>query len=243
MATRLGAGGLVLVVVAVLLRRLLRLSGPPSAYRGLPPLGALRESIYQPVAAELETQSAMLGVSLNDAIEERDCDHDEIAWRLASLTLDGWSRLADLLAAVLDVINKHLPMASVPLPVRSMVAHRFRSRIMLDYLRMHEVLDQLVFRSRLRFHLHIRVLRRAVETLSADFESAQRRGELALDHSPEFWGQLDFDFHDFDLITKETTLAFRAFLLYLPDEFLLAFAADLQPIMERGVRSVPSERR
>lgn len=190
----------------------------------------------------METQSAMLGVSLNDAIEERDSHHEEIAWRLAWLTLDEWSRLAELLAALLAVINKHLPSARVPLPVRSMVAHRFRSRIMLDYVRMHEVLDQLVFRSRLRFHLHIRVLRRAVETLSADFESTQRQGERALDHSLEFWGQLDFDFHDFDLITKETMLAFRAFLLYLPDEFLPAFAADLEPILRHGVRCAPAER-
>jgi len=243
MAMRLGVGGVVLVLVAVLLRRLLRLSAPSFTFRGLPPLDAVREAIYQPIAAELETLSAMLGVSLNDAIEERDCDHDAIAWRLASLTLDEWSRLAGLLSDLLGVIDKHLPMATLPLPVRSVVARRFRSRIMLDYLRVHEVLDQLVFRSRLRFHLHIRVLRRAAETLSTDFEEAQRRGEQAPDGAPESWGQLDFDFHDFDLITKEALLALRAFLLYLPDEALPAFVADLEPMLCSGVRATPSERR
>jgi len=145
--------------------------------------------------------------------------------------------VADIVDLLLSAITKHLPVARLPLPIRNMVAHRFRSQSMIDYVRMHEILDQLVFRSKFRFHLHIRVLRRAAETLTADFGSTQHQGERTTERPVAVWNQLDLDFHDFDLITKETLLALRAFLLYLPDDGLADFATDLSPILAHGVRS------
>jgi hypothetical protein len=73
-------GLLVLVLVGALLRWILRLDRPvaPRA-AGRVPLGADREAIFQPIAQEIETQAAILGISLNDAIEERDAGQSEIA--------------------------------------------------------------------------------------------------------------------------------------------------------------------
>ena len=222
-------GALVLIGAGVLLRRVLHLDRVMTPRpEGLLPLSPDREAIFQPIAQEVETQAAILGISLNDAFEERDAGHADIAWRLVRLSVSEWDRLTEIVKLLLNTMGKHLASAQAAVPVRSMVAHRFRSRIMIDYVRIHELLDQLVFRSRLRFQLHLRVLRRAMETLTAEFRRAYRYAERTEDHPPELWNRLDIYFHDLDLVVKEALLALRAFLICLPHAALERFATDLR---------------
>jgi hypothetical protein len=47
---------------------------------------------------------------------------------------------------------------------------------------------------------------------------------------------LDLYFHDFDLIAKETLLAFRSLLACQSPEGVRGMAADLQDLLDRGVR-------
>jgi hypothetical protein len=202
-------------------------------------LTAERESIYQPIALEIETQASILGVSLNDALEERDLGKQEIARRLVGLADCEWVRLAQLSSGLLNALGKYIPTARVVIPVRNIAAHHFKSPAMVDYARMHEVLDQFVFRYKLRFQLHMRVLRRAMETLTAEFGQTYRIVLGTGGGADGVWKHLDLCFHDFDLITKEVLLAFRAFLTSLPDEELQAFTNDLNALIVRGVRTTP----
>ena len=231
-------GGLVLLLLGMLLRWILRLNRPEGQHaRGLVTLGPDREVIFQPIAQEMETQATILGISLNDAINERDAGQPEIAWRLVRLAASEWDRLAEILRLLSKVLADHVANARVVIPTRSVTAHHFRSRVMIDYLRMHELLDQLVFRSKLRFQLHLRMLRRAADTLSTEFRRAYRYADRTEDRPPELWNRLDYYFHDFDLITKETLLAFRALLFCLPHSDLASLAADLKPLLRHGVRA------
>jgi hypothetical protein len=233
-------GGGFLLLFGYALRRFLNLQGA-SAGRpcGWVHLTVERESIYQSVALEIETQASILGVSLNDAIEERDLGKQEIAWRLVGLADCEWERLAQIANGLLNALGKYMPAARVVVPVRNIASHRFKSPAMVDYARMHEVLDQFVFRYKLRFQLHIRVLRRAVETLTSEFGQTYRSVLRTGASSNGVWNHLDLCFHDFDLITKEVLLAFRAFLASLPDEELEALATDLNALVVRGVRTTP----
>jgi hypothetical protein len=231
-------GALILGGVGILLRRLLRLDEGRSQSAGrLPALSEDRATVYQPVVQEIETQAAILGISLNDAFEERDAGNPDIAWRLVRLSVSEWDRLADIVTLLLSHMTKHLGAAKIVVPTRNMGAHHFRSRVMIDYVRMHELLDQLVFQSRLRFQLHLRVLRRAVGTLSGEFRRSYRYAERTGDCPPELWTRFDLYFHDFDLVAKETLLAFRALLACLPPSALPSFSADLKAILRRGVRT------
>jgi hypothetical protein len=202
-------------------------------------LNPARECIYQSVAAEMETQVSIVGISLNDAIEQRDSGRREMAWRLVDLTECEWDRLAQIVSGLLNTLAKYMPVARVAVPVRSVAAHHFKSSPMAGYARMHEAFDQFVFRYKLRFYLHIRLLRHAVEALTAEFGRTYRCGLRADDDSDGVWNHLDLYFHDFDLITKEALLAFRAFLVCLPDEELSDFAADLNALVAHRVRTAP----
>jgi len=230
-------GGLVLVAFGAVLRRVLRMNsdGPKP---GPVPLGLAREAIYRPIALELETQAAILGISLNDAFEERDSGRSDNAWCLVHLSTSEWGRLAEIVVALLNTVNEYMPLARVAVPVRSLATQHFKSRIMIELMRTHELVQQLVFRSKLRFQLHIRTLRRAAETVTADFRHEYHAAEDAGNQSPDLWRLLDLEAHDFDLITKETLLAFRAFLPCLRDSDLAGFAAEIKSVMPRGVRTV-----
>ena len=235
----IGAVGFLLVFGSVL-RRVLHLEGTSvRVSRGWVYLNAEREAVYQSIALEVETQASILGVSLNDAVEERDLGKQEIAWRLVGLADCEWERLGQLANGLLNALGKYMPAARVVVPVRNIAAHHFKSHAMVDYARMHEVLDQFVFRYKLRFQLHIRVLRRAVEALTTEFGQTYRSVLRTGSSSDGVWNHLDLCFHDFDLITKEVLLAFRAFLACLPDEELPALATDLSALIVRGVRATP----
>ena len=233
-------GSAVLVAFGVVLRRLLRMDGSQSrpSRSGRTTLNSSREDVYLPLALELETQAAILGISLNEAFEERDSGHPEIAWRFVRLSASEWGRLAEIVVVMLDLVAEYMPVVHVVVPGRTLVADRFKSQIMIDSIRMHEVVSQLVFRSKLRFNLHIRTLRRAVETLTVDFRQTCRSAEEVQDPSPDLWRSFDFEAHDFDLLTKEALLAFRAFLLSLHDSDVAKFGAELKAVMPRGVRAV-----
>ena len=72
--------------------------------------------------------------------------------------------------------------------------------------------------------------------LSKEFRRACREGERTLDSSDELWTRLDYYFHDFDLIAKETLLAFRTLLACQSPERAQELALDLQTLLERGMR-------
>ena len=114
---------------------------------------------------------------------------------------------------------------------------------MVDYVRMHELLDQLVFSSRRRYQLQLRLLRRAAEIVTGEFRHTYRQAERTGDQSLEVWKQIDLAFHDFDLIAKEALLAFRALLACLPLTVLPGFSLELNALLRARVRtrSLPVE--
>src|SRR5574337_2157815 len=147
-------GAFILVGVAMVLRRVLQIGTPPGQRTGgMKPLHPDLQAVYQPVALEVETQATILGISLNDAFEERDANRDDVAWHMVRLSAGEWDRLATILAALLSALSKNLAGARVVVPAHSILAERFKSQVMIDFVRMHELLDQLVFRPKLRFQL------------------------------------------------------------------------------------------
>ncbi len=228
--------GITLIVTAYVCRRILRMDQPFPRPPGLLPLSPEREDVYQPIALEIETQTVILGISLNEALGERDSGNLENAWRLVRLAVCQWDRLAESLTILLNSITENLPHSRSVVAVRSIAAGRFRSKTMIEFGGMREMLDQLIFRSKPRYQTHIRVLRRAMELLTAEFRRSYRAAEQ-IPEASVLWTSLDPDFHDFDLLTKESLLAFRAFLIALPNPALPAFAADLKVVMSNSVRS------
>ncbi len=237
--------GLVFALVALFLRRILDMGARGKAHGS--GLGGLRgdlQAIYQPVAQEIETQTTILGITLNEAFGEREAERQEMAWHVVRLALGEWERLTELVTGVQSVLAKFLPATPGIVIVRRVAVGHFKSRVVIDNVALYEFLDQILFSSKGRFALKLRVLFRTSSLLRREFRRTCREGERTLDCSSEVWNRLDYYFHDFDLIAKETLLAFRTLLACQSPEGAQELALDLQVLMDRGTRVsvAPSDR-
>jgi hypothetical protein len=230
-------GSTILVTVGVCLRRILRMGSPPEAPAGgFAPLRADLQAIYRPLAQEIEAHTTILGITLNDAFGEREENRHEMAWRVVRLAVGEWARLTELVVGVQSILTKFLPMTNGIVPVRRITAGRFKSQQVIDSAGLYEFLDQVLFSSKHRFALQLRMMFRASALLSKEFRRACREGERTLDSSEELWSRLDYYFHDFDLIAKETLLALQTLLVCQSADGLQDLAGDLQALLERGMR-------
>ncbi|HEX5483904.1 MAG TPA: hypothetical protein VFZ08_14880 [Terriglobia bacterium] len=227
--------GVTLVLVAFVCRRILQLDRPLPRSRALTPLSRNRQEVYQPVSLEIETQTAILGVSLNEALGERDSGNVENALRLVRLAVCQWDRLAEVVTVMLKAIGESVPAARSIMAVRGINPDQFRSNAIAEVSGTQAALEQLVFRSRVRYQIHVRFLRRSVDALTAEFRRSYRSSDR--EATGEIWRSLDPSFHDFDLVIKESLLAFRILLIALPDAALPAFTEDLKGIVSRSVRA------
>ncbi len=230
-------GIIVLVGVALLLRRLLHMEGaakPP--VNGLAPLRSDLQAVYRPLAQEIEAHAMILGITLNDAFGEREENRHEMAWRVVRLAVGEWARLAELVVGVQTILTKFVPATNGIVPLRRVASGHFKSREVIDYVRLYEFLDQVLFSSKHRFSLQLRLLVRASALLGKSFRHACREGERTLDSSEELWSHLDCFFHDFDLIAKETLLALRTLLVCQSPEAVEEIALDLRALLESSMR-------
>lgn len=177
-------GTLILTLVGYLLRRLLwkelpKQHTPP----GLAPLGSDRRLVYDGFAPEIEARIAMLGISLNDAFDERAAGRFDIAWRLVRLSASEWYGVEKMITGLLNALTKHLPEAQFMVTPRNIQAHRFLSKPMVDYVRVREMLEQFVFGSQRRFQLQLRLLNRAAEIVTDEFRRTCRQAHQVGDAS------------------------------------------------------------
>lgn len=227
-----------LAAVGVVTRRILGLSGRRSQVQPLLP--GDHERVCRRLKLELEVPSAALAVTLDDAMGARECGQPVLALSTLELASAQWSRQADLITYLLHTVMRYLPLASMSLPMRSLVEpDYYKSDTMRGYLALHYSADQFVFRSKQRFNLHIRMLDQAVSLVTSDFMDAHSGQDRSDDSA--LWCRVDHDFHDFDLLTKKTILALHDFIGCLPLSALRDFAAEIQPALRAGVRAYSDE--
>lgn len=232
----------ILLVVAVSLRRALHM-GEKSASSVSEPRRRKRHSspLYTRLSSEVEAHMTILGVLLNDAIEEQNSGRSQIARRVLALFGSEWSRLVKLIVQLQTICLEYLPVVQSPVSQRSLNAHAFRSQPMSEFFSRQGVLEQFVFRSNLRVQLHFQLLQRATVALSEDFEVAKQGAEE--DGRLFTWtlGQLDLYFHDLDLLSKETLLGFNSELSSLPEAAVKEIEAEVSALTRNSVReSIPS---
>lgn len=234
-------GGVVLLIVAVLLRRLLYQRGGSKGAAGerAVPRSDL-EAIYLPLAQEIEAHTTILGITLNDAFSEREAGRRDMAWHVVRLALGEWTHLMEFIIGMQGIMGKYLPNTNGIVSPRRIAASHFKSRVAIDYVGFYEFLDQVLFSSKQRFSLQLRLMFRAGAMLTKQLRQTCREGERTLDCSKELWSRLDYFFHDFDLIAKETLLALHTLLVCQSPDALQDLTQDLQALLERGMRvSIP----
>ena len=226
-----------LLIVAFVLRRALHMTPQRLRFcfsKGY--AGPESNDLYSQVATEFGTHTAILAVTLNDAFEEYKGGRSEIAWPLVRLCDEEWSRFAERVRAVQDISSKYLPTVEIPIPVRNINTSEFLSRTMIEYVRLYEVLDQFIFRSKTRFQLHLRLLRRATAMLSDEFHRTSVEAGKNAEQLSQILSQLNLYFHDLDMVAKETLLGLRSLLGSLSNSALTDISVEIEALLIPPVR-------
>lgn len=230
----------VLLVVAAVLRRTLHM-GKDKPLREGPQ--RFRRPANNPLCSslisEIDTHTTILGVILNDAVEELAAGNPDIARRMLSVFDSERERLVELVISLQNLSLKYLPTTQYPIEARSLNPVSFRSKPVSDFFKRHGVLEQFVFRSKLRFQLRLRLLRRATVMLNESFEVLKPHAKRDVQTFGQTLAQIDLYFHDLDLLTKETLLGFSTELASLPESLLEDLAAELLVLTNRNTVASP----
>jgi hypothetical protein len=232
----------ILLVLAVVLRRILYVERNTAPEQASPRFRRpANNPLCSPLLSEIDAHTAILGVVLNDAIDELVSGNPEIARRMLGVFNSERERLVDLVIHLQNLSLKYLPTVQYPIDARSLDPASFRSQPVTEILKRHGVLEQFVFRSKLRFQLQLRLLRRATALLNESFEEVRHRTGTDVKSFRSTLSQIDLYYHDLDLLTKETILGFSEELAALPDAVLEDMAADISILTSRNtVASTPA---
>ena len=230
----------ILLVIAMVLRHILHM-GPDAALKPLTPRfrRPANNPLCSPLVSEIEAHTAILGVLLNDAIDEQNGGNTEIASRILNVFGAERGRLVELVINLQNLSLKYLPTVQYPLDIRGLDSASFHSQPVSDLFRRHSGLEQFVFRSKLRFQLQLRLLRRATALLNEGFEVIKKRAETNGNSLDMALTQFDVYFHDLDLLAKETLVRFSAELAYLPESVMEDMAVELSALTSHSPVASP----
>lgn len=190
--------------------------------------------LCSPLLSEIDAHTTILGVVLNDAINEQARGNAEISHGMLDIFNSERERLVDLVINLQNLSLKYLPAVQYPVEARRLDPVSFRSEPVTDILERHGVLEQFVFRSKLRFQLQLRLLRRATALLNESFEEVRRHTGTGAQGFASALSQLDLYYHDLDLLAKETILGFSEELAALPDTVLDDMVVEISVLMSRN---------
>jgi hypothetical protein len=199
-------------------------------------LGTLREDlrpIFRTLEQEIETRTTALGIRLVEASAEREANRSDMAWRAVELAEREWKYLTKLLLGVLSVIEIFLPSTREIQIIRRVASDRLKSREVMDNVRLYEFLDNIYFNPESRFELQIRFLHTTITNLFKAFEHLCSEARFSLDSSDEFWTHLECYRRDFDLLTRETPLAFLTLLACQTPGRAQELASNLRGLIEQ----------
>lgn len=237
----------ILLVVAVALRRVLHMGQNAPSQKAKPRFRRPRNNpACLPLSSEIEAHTAILGVMLNDVINEQSSGNVENARTMLSLFDSERARLVELVISVQNLSLKFLPAVQYPLEPRKLDAGCFLSQPVREFIARHVVLEQFIFRSKLRFQLQLRLLRRATAVLNESFEVIRHDLVANSNLLDCALPQVDLYYHDLDLLTKETLLGFSAELACMPDNMMEDMVAELSTLTGRssvlGTLATPVQR-
>ena len=230
----------ILLVIAMVLRHILHM-GPDTALKPSTPRfrRPANNPLCSPLVSEIEAHTAILGVLLNDAIDEQNGGNTEIASRILNVFGAERGRLVELVINLQNLSLKYLPTVQYPLDIRGLDSASFHSQPVSDLFRRHSGLEQFVFRSKLRFQLQLRLLRRATALLNEGFEVIKKRAETNGNSPDMALTQFDVYFHDLDLLAKETLVRFSAELACLPESVMEDMAVELSALTSHSPVASP----
>lgn len=191
-------------------------------------LPAAKQHLFCSYVDQLEVSYNMLSVSLDEALELRQCGRFLKAGQAVGVTPELCERFANPLVALLWSLSEHakhygtVPNAA-PLDPANFLGARGQRVAFVNSLLCKVLLSQ-----RLQFLYKISTLSEMVDDLNRDFGSAAAEIASFSAFAPDaLWVAVDATHYDLNTCFREAVVLFKSFLLSLPENQLGAFQATV----------------
>ena len=192
----------------------------------------------------LESGYGMLSVTLNEAIELRQLGQPGKSMQAVGITSGLCKLLTQALGGLLRAVSEHskhygtIPNAA-PFDPGNFHGHRSQRSA-----RMSNLLNRVLLSQRLQFLHKVSTLEEMVEDLGKD--SRHAADDLAEGYSlnpKKMWAEVDADHYDLNTCLREAIVAFKSFLMALPESQLGAFQNTVRQQSQVPEAGDPSQQR
>src|SRR5713101_9772797 len=185
--------------------------------------------VFHKQVHELESDYAMLSVSLDEAIELRQLGHLGKSLQALGITSGLCTLLTQTLAGLLHALSEHAKHYGTIPNAAPLDPANFQGQKGQRSARMSSLLNLVLLSHRLQFLHKVSTLEEMVVDLGKDFRrAADDLAEGASLNPLNMWADVDVDHYDLNTCLRESIVVFKSFLIALPDGQLGAFQTTVR---------------
>jgi hypothetical protein len=196
--------------------------------------------VFRKNVQNLESNYAMLSISLNEAIELRQERHLGKSLQAVQVSASLCPLLTDLLGGLLRALYEHAKHYGTIPNAAPLNPANFQGQKSQKSARINNLLNHVLLSHRLQFLHKLSTLGEMVEDLGKDYRvSAAELSEGSSADPRRMWEAVDADHYDLNTCLREAIVLLKSFLLVLPADQLAPFQ---QTILEQS-QLLPAEAR
>jgi len=200
--------------------------------------------VFHKQVHELESDYAMLSVSLDEAIELRQLGHLGKSLQALGITSGLCTLLTQTLAGLLHALSEHAKHYGTIPNAAPLDPANFQGQKGQRSARMSGMLNRVLLSHRLQFLHKVSTLEEMVGELGNDFRHAADDLVEGFSVNPKkMWAEVDANHYDLNTCLREAIVVFKSFLIALPESQLGAFQNTVCQQSQPQEAGVPSRQR
>ncbi len=197
-------------------------------------LNPASERIFQQARLDVEANTSMIGVAMNEAMEVRQLGDFDEAVRFLNIGGDIIQRFTPNLLSLLSVMSRFSRMVSAIAPVSPIVPGGFHLSELTSLAHLHKILHHMLTSTKQRFRLKLYILGKGISITSHYMLKSIKNIIAQRSAADREWDEIVGVEQDFQRLSNESIQSFRALLEALSSDA----AKELSRVM--CLPSVPS---
>ncbi len=203
-----------------------------------------KAQIFQNQVQLLESNYAMLSVSLDEALELRHLGHPGKSLLAVGITSGLCKLLTQPLTGLLRALSEHAKHYGTIPNAAPLDPANFQGQRGQRSARMSGLINHVLLSHRLQFLHKVSTLEEMVVDLGKDFRrAADDLAEGASLNPLKMWANVDADHYDLNTCLREAIVVFKSFLIALPEGQLGAFQATVREQSQHQMNRISSPHR
>lgn len=193
------------------------------------------EKIFHHARVEIETNTTMVGVAVQEALAIKRLGDIDEALRFLNIGSEVIERFTPSLLSLLSVMTKFSRMVSAMAPVNPMLPEGFHLAELTNLAHLHRILHQVVISTKQRFRLKLFIIGKGISITSRYLLLRIRDIVTHRSQADKEWEEIIGIGNDFQKLSQESVQSFHALLEALSNEAAKTLAQQLY--LSNGTKS------